>query len=200
MVSAAAARALANFRDERTVHPLIAQASHQGEAGEGAIWALGELRNEGSVPTLVRVLEDRSSTNRTTAAEALGKIGGVTAMRALAKYFWHPPAVWDKETGLTVVQRYGDSNIVLPLIQFWGKSEGCVDAKRILVAILRRYAQSSTVDVLHAAAAFADQPYTDFRSVVDERYGSNIYKEEILDLGEVRRLAKEELDRRGLST
>lgn len=82
---AACAEALGKLKDKRAVSPLLALLTDpESDAVVKAVWSLGEIGDPAAVPDLVALLNRwKGDGNPDFIAEALGKLGGEEALKAL---------------------------------------------------------------------------------------------------------------------
>ncbi len=161
--------------------------------------SLGEIGDARGVGPLVRLLKGEESQARGAAVEALGRIGDLRAIEALL-----PLLENDTAAGSAVVAlgKIGDARAIGPMAklvarqelvnEFWART-----LESSLCEVLRRCKDDASAEDLRAVASLADLRYERcYRS----EYGAPDYCSVLTHfLFGPRRVAREELARRGLS-
>jgi HEAT repeat protein len=200
--------ALGGLGDARAVEPLIA-ALGDVRVRSSVVQALGRLGDGRAVEPLVAVLEDEEAEDavRSNAASALGELGALEALIAAADTNWRAVATLggldDPEALAVLSERLAAGQPIpwstIPKLErlLGGESE---------IHVARRYASEQRAAVgpetLRAIGHLSQAPVwttTDheYRSDWDARWTTVAVEQ--ADCSELRRLALQELDRRGLA-
>ncbi len=107
------------------VEPLMALLD-SGATLNGRVWAaqvLGKIKTAKAVPQLINRLHDRSEQMRLSAANALGDIGDLRAVRPLVDVILRDPTAAVRAQGASALGRLGDPDVIPILVASLGDPE-----------------------------------------------------------------------------